>query len=104
MRYSPYGSQNNCAQHKCNWTNDLASALREIGRRFERGMPTTNPAFAGLAQWSEKRPRTAFTSKLYSMRPRKTPHAATGRPLWSIIARQSNSSVIATRRRGSDGV
>ena len=37
--------------------NDLASALREFGRRFKRGMPTTNPAFAGLlAQWSEKRP------------------------------------------------
>ena len=37
--------------------NDFASALREIGRRFERGMPATNPAFAGLlAQWSQKRP------------------------------------------------
>lgn len=38
-------------------TNELASALRDIGRRFKQGVPTDNPALGGLvAEWSEKRP------------------------------------------------
>ena len=57
MRTHPNMRNTIVGNKKYNWTNDLASALREIGRQFERGMPTTNAAFAGLlAQWSEKRP------------------------------------------------
>jgi hypothetical protein len=57
MRTHPNMRNTIVRSKKYNWTNDLASALREIGRRVERGMPTTNPAFAGLlAQWNQKRP------------------------------------------------
>src|SRR4051794_20908584 len=45
---------------------DLASALREAGRRFQQGIPIDNAALSPvLEEWSEKRPAAGVRLRAY---------------------------------------
>ena len=46
--------------------NELASALREAGRRFQQGMPLDNAALSPLlTEWSENRPAAGVRLRAY---------------------------------------